>query len=138
MSECTKELFQRFLETERDLVEELCCLSEEELNLPIAGSSRARNIRQVLMQTLHHATDHAVHTVKTRSQIEAPRNEVNLLVGDILAAHGQMLGQALGLAPETLEKAPQGEWSVRQILEHVIEVDHRYMERVREARKQTG
>ena len=129
------QLVSQLLEVEAELVQELTSLQEEELDLAITGHRRARDLRQFLQHHIYHAWDHLAHTVKTRNEILAPRDEVNVLLGDLLAARGQLLGQASGLTAAQLEEAPEGEWSIREILEHMLRADRRQLDTIRQARR---
>ena len=84
------QLVSQLLEVEAELIQELTSLQEEELDLAITGHRRARDLRQFLQHHIYHAWDHIAHTVKTRNELGIPRDEVNVLVGDLLAARGQL------------------------------------------------
>jgi len=51
-------------------------------------------------------------------------------------AYGEFLGAVVGLADEDLDTAPaEGEWTIRQILQHLRETEAWYLARVEEALK---
>ena len=38
-----------------------------------------------------------------------------------------------GLSDEDLDRAPDGEWSLRQVLEHIMETEDSYLPRIEQA-----
>ncbi|MCD6520762.1 MAG: DinB family protein [Anaerolineae bacterium] len=50
-------------------------------------------------------------------------------------AYGELLGALVGLDDEALDRCPEaGEWSIREILEHVLAAQRFYLELILKAR----
>lgn len=91
------------------------------------------DVRFRLLDFASHEREHIVHLIKTLQAIGHRKTEPQLLVGRSTILHGQLEARLVGLTDSTLDEAPSGEWSVRQVLEHLIDEDQRYAGRILDA-----
>ena len=118
----------------QEALAELNDVTEGEFALP-TGMERWSSIRRVLLRFGDHMREHA-------NQIEAARQAIHraptmpqrmLAEGEI--AWGNLLAATLGLRDEDIEvKPPDGGWSIREALEHVLDAEQDYLNAIRRAR----
>ena len=59
-------------------------------------------------------------------------------MGRLQQARGQLEGLLIGLSDEDLDRAPEGEWSMRQVLEHFMQTEDFYLDRIEQAMASSG
>jgi hypothetical protein len=74
-----------------------------------------------------------VHELKTLRALDIVTTEAQLIMGRLQEARGQLEGLLVGLSDEDLDKAPDGEWSMRQVQEHFMETEGDYVNIIEQA-----
>lgn len=127
-----EELLARMREVREETLKSLADLEEEELLVPCTERG---NIRQVIELLIWHERDHYGQIHKIRRDTKVGRKSINLLMSDLIAARGMVEGMLLGLTSEQLDMVPrEGEWSIRQVAEHLMEGERRLRQRILERR----
>ncbi|MDA0988690.1 MAG: DinB family protein [Chloroflexi bacterium] len=101
-----------------------------------AWGQRQMPIRTMFYQLMNHEIEHTVHAVKTLRDLGIAPMEAKLILGRLQEARGQLEGLLVGLSDEDLNRAPDGEWSMRQVLEHFMETEDTYVNRIEQALNQ--
>ena len=94
-------------------------------------------IRTMFYQLINHEVEHTVHAVKTFRDLGIATTEAQLILGRLQEARGQLEGLLVGLSDEDMDRAPDGEWSLRQVLEHFMETEDFYLPRIEQALAET-
>ena len=98
-----------------------------------AWGQRQMPIRTMLYQLMTHEVEHTVHAVKTLRDLGVVTTEAQLILGRLQQARGYLEGLLVGLSDEDLDRAPGDEWSMRQVLEHFMETEDVYVNRIEQA-----
>ncbi len=98
-----------------------------------AWGQRQMPIRTMFYQLMSHEVEHTVHAVKTLRDLGIAPMEAKLILGRLQEARGQLEGLLVGLSDEDLDRTPDGEWSMRQVLEHFMETEDTYVNRIEQA-----
>lgn len=102
-------------------LERFAALDEKELSQPWLYLGKPMDVRYALYRTIEDAQESLV-SAAARSHPE-PRRILSLAQ----RAYGDLRGLLIGLPADLLDAAPRaGEWSVREILRHVIVIEGRY------------
>lgn len=129
-------LLTRMRKVREETLKSLEDLKEDELPLPCTERG---NIRQVIELLIWHERDHYGQLYKNRRDAKVGHKSINLLMSELLAARGMVEGMMLGLTSKELDMAPkEGEWSIRQVAEHLMETEKRFRQRILEKRPQKG
>jgi DinB superfamily len=101
---------------------EFAALDEAELARPWVWRGRPLDVRYALYRALEEAQEAYV-----RATAE-PHSEARRILALAQRAFGDLRGLLVGLPPDVLATAPRpGEWSVREVVAHVVLVEQRYM-----------
>ena len=99
---------------------------------------RKMPIRLMTFQLLGHEVEHTIQAVKTLRDLGIVQTEAQLIMGRLQQARGQLEGLLIGLSDEDLDRAPEGEWSMRQVLEHFMQTEDFYLDRIEQAMASSG
>jgi uncharacterized damage-inducible protein DinB len=102
-----------------------------------AWGQRQMPIRTMFYQLVNHEIEHTVHAVKTLRDLGTAPTEAQLILGQLQEARGRLEGLLVGLSDEDLDRAPNGEWSLRQVLEHFMQTEDSYLPRIEQAVKES-
>ena len=116
-----------------DLNDRLAKVPESRMGDMGAWGQRQMPIRTMFYQLMNHEVEHTVHAVKTLRDLGIATTEAKLILGRLQEARGQLEGLLVGLSDEDLDRAPDGEWSLRQVLEHFMETEDSYVNRIEQA-----
>ena len=116
-----------------DLNDRLAKVPESRMGDMGAWGQRQMPIRTMFYQLMNHEVEHTVHAVKTLRDLGIVATEAQLIMGRLQEARGQLEGLLVGLSDEDLDRAPDGEWSLRQVLEHFMETEDSYVNRIEQA-----
>jgi uncharacterized damage-inducible protein DinB len=120
---------------------ELTRISESEMYLPTAftwetmmtggeGTTTGATIRDIFLRRPDHLEEHALQIEGIlRGQFGVDRTQAHLIWAANQAAHGDLHAALAGLTDDDLDDRaglPDGKWSLRQILEHLIVVERYY------------
>ncbi len=109
-------------------------VEEEQMLLTIPTSRASNNVRQIFYRLLGHEYEHTVHMVKALTGLGVEQTEAQLILSRIRSAQGQLQGLLVGLSDEDLDRShADGEWTPRQVIEHIIEVHQMYSRGILEA-----
>ena len=108
-------------------------VSESRMGDMGAWGQRQMPIRTMFYQLMNHEVEHTVHVVKTLRDLCVVTTEAQLILGRLQQARGYLEGLLIGLSDEDLDRVPDGEWSMRQVLEHFMETENIYVNRIEQA-----
>jgi len=94
-------------------------------------NSDGRTMRSVMRVMHDHEMSHVVQVQKTRQALGDKQGEVHMILAQTLAARAALAASIVGMSDEDLDRKPcDGEWSVREIVEHVLRYDPVLIERL--------
>ena len=120
------------------LNEKLAEIPEERLGERGEWLDRQVPIRQMLLQMVGHDLEHTAQVVKTLRDLGINQSETHMILADMQAVRGRLEGLLIGLSDEDLDRAPEGEWSIRQTLEHFSSTEDFYSSRLEKALGESG
>ena len=121
-----------------DLVKHLMSVPEAQMGETAAWGQRQMPIRTMFYQLINHEIEHTVHAVKTLRDLGIAQSEAEAILARLEEARGRLEGILVGLSDEDFDKAPEGEWSMRQVLEHIMETEDAYGSRLEQVIKDTA
>ena len=95
-------------------------------------------IRAMVYRLINHEIEHTVHAVKTLRDLGIIKSEIELVLARLQEARGYLEGVLVGVSDQQFDLAPEGEWSLRQVLEHIVSTEDTYSKRIQEALKGIG
>jgi hypothetical protein len=102
-------------------LERFAALDEKELAQPWQFRDKPMDVRYALYRTIEDAQEAVV------SAAARPHPESRRILSLAQRAFGDLRGLLIGLPTDLLDTAPRdGEWSVREILRHIIVIEGRY------------
>lgn len=100
------------------------------------GNERWNTVRRVMLRFGDHVREHTTQLVAARDDIGAQQTMPQRMLARAQEAYGLWLGAMLGLQDEHLDQVPEpGEWTPRQILDHLVTTQKLYLEMIRHARE---
>lgn len=108
-------------------------LAEADLRRPVEWNGITRNVQFMVRQLGNHELDHLVHVQKTLRALGRQPSEAELLLMRIQAIHGELEAILLSLSDEEATAKPEGEWSVAEIVDHLIATERRYVGQIEQA-----
>jgi uncharacterized damage-inducible protein DinB len=118
-----------------EMIDELSNLAREELRYATTNA-RANTLRRVLLRFGEHMREHTTQLVAAREDIGAAPTMPQRMLARAQESYGEMLAAMVGLSDDALDTVPEpGEWTPRQILEHIMQIQTVYLNLVREARQ---
>lgn len=134
MDEKLAELEGRLAQSRAELLAALEGLSPEELDQ--RPSDGGRSLRQILHLLADHESDHIFHLLRARRGAGSRVSEVHRLLAELAEVRGRLLANLAGLRQEHLDlEWEDGEWTVRQILEHLGETERHWVGEIGKARQ---
>ena len=115
------------------LNEKLAQIPESRMGEMAAWGDRQMPIRTMFLQMVGHDVEHTVQAIKTRRDLGMAQTEAQATLARLQEVRGQLEGLVIGLSDEDLDKAPEGEWSMRQVLEHFMQTEDFYGSRLEQA-----
>jgi uncharacterized damage-inducible protein DinB len=129
-----EDMLQRMREQRASIQVELSKVTEEQMLVPVQMRDQQVSVRFMFYRLIGHEVEHTVQMVKTLKGIGKFQTEAQLILSRLQSARGELEGLLLGLEDGDLDQTPaEGEWSPRQVLEHIIEVEASYTKRVMDA-----
>ena len=95
-------------------------------------------IRQMLLQMVGHDLEHTAQVVKTIRDLGIAQTETHMILAEMQEARGRLEGLLIGLCDEDLDRAPEGEGSIRETLEHFTSTEDFYTQRLEKALEGSG
>ena len=109
-------------------------VAEEQMLAETTYGQRSVTVRFMFYRLIAHEVEHTVHLVKTLRALGKGQSEAGLILKNLQTARGELEGMLVGLTSEDLDTVPaEGEWSVRKVLEHVLETEESYSRKIEDA-----
>ena len=121
-----------------ELVKSLMSVPEEQMGEVATWGQRQMPLRTMFYQLVNHEIEHTVHAVKTLRDLGLAQTEAEAILGRLEEARGRLEGVLVGISDEEFDSAPEGEWSMRQVLEHIMETEDSYGGRLVQIIKDTA
>ena len=92
-------------------------------------------VRQLMNRISDHHRDHQQHLLRARRTLGCPRTDAQRIVAEMQAVRAELAACLQGLPDDVLDKTgwEEGEWSIRQILEHLAEWENTRLTQVKQA-----
>ena len=122
------------------IVQDLSRLTEAECKYPAEWGGTQRTVNFLLRAFSLHELDHLQHLHKLLAARGRHFGEPEILLSKAQALRGELLALVLGLTDEEFDAtgpAPE-DWSVRQLLEHLTQIDARYESTIKSALEQAA
>ncbi|MSQ22177.1 MAG: hypothetical protein EXR53_02565 [Dehalococcoidia bacterium] len=130
------DMLEKLRASRAKLQEQLIDVKEAQMTLPVAGRI-PRNVRAMFYLLISHEAEHTVHLVKTLSALGIAQSEAQLILRSLQRSRGELEGLLLCLSDDDMDRAPaEGEWPPRKVLEHIIEDEVVFGNRIEEAIRQ--
>ena len=114
---------------------ELTGMTKDELQFAV-DHPRFYTVRRMLLLLNTHLREHTTQLVAARDETGAHPSMPQRMLARLEEAQGDLLGAIVGLSDEDLDLVPEpGEWSAREILDHLTEAQGRLLDRIVEARE---
>ena len=108
-------------------------ISREELRYS-TGHQRWSSARRVMLRFGDHLREHALQVRNVRKLNNDNLTEPQMMLAMAEQAWGDLLASVVGLTDEQLDHVPApGQWSVRQVFEHMIKTERDYRQMVEKA-----
>ena len=109
-------------------------VAESQMELPVPRRQQPASVRFMFYRLIAHQVEHTVQLAKSLTAMGVAQSEAQLILRNLQASQGELEGLLVGLSDEDMDKAPaEGEWTPRQVLEHIIEGHESYTQRVQDA-----
>jgi uncharacterized damage-inducible protein DinB len=129
----TRKLLEELAAARAETIAALTALEDEALRFK-TDQWRWNTVRRVLLRFGDHPREHTTQLVAAREAIGAAHTMPQRMLARAQEAYGEFLGAVIGLQDDDLDKAPAaGEWTIRQILEHLLEGEKGYLGHIRRA-----
>lgn len=130
-----QEVVNRLRAQRDEMLRELSQLSDQDCAQPAVWSNTDRNVNFLLRAFAFHESDHLQHVQRLLHARGRNPSQAQLLLARAQALRGELEALLLGLSDEELEAAgpDEGDWSARQIAEHLLQVETRYLDTARQA-----
>ena len=122
-------------EIQQEILAELTELSRHELTYA-TDNGRWNTVRRVMLRFGDHLREHTTQLIAARETIGAEQSMPQRMLARAQEASGVLLGAMVGLTDEALDRVPdEGEWTPRQVLEHIITIQELYLDLIRRGRE---
>jgi hypothetical protein len=112
-------------------LDELADLTEDDFATP-TDIVRWDDVRRVLLRFGDHMREHSNQLEAARYAIERGPTMPQRMLAEGEVAWGKLLATTVGLEDEDLDaQPPDGSWTVRQVLSHMLETERHYLETIR-------
>jgi len=135
-NENVQALVRQLQEIENQILDELEDMRREELRYA-ADSPRYYTVARNLLSLTDHIEQHISQIDAARASLRADPSMPQRMLARVARSYGNLRASLVGLDDEDLAAVPEpAEWSIRQVLEHVIGGQQRALGRIRQAREQ--
>jgi hypothetical protein len=117
------------------IVRELSELSDADCRYPAQWGANQRNVNFLLRAFSLHELDHIQHLHKLLAARGRQFSEAQILLSKAQALRGELVALLLSLSDAEFDAAGPGaeDWSARQLVEHLEQIDARYATAIRAA-----
>ena len=135
MTEVT-ELVERMRASRKMIFDRVKDVTEDQMLAPARWGQREVTARFMFYRLVAHEAEHTVHLIKTYQSLGITLSETALILKQLQALRGELEGLILGLTDEEVDKTPDnGEWSVRHVIEHILDTEDNYSGQIVDAVK---
>ena len=129
------ETVQQLARQREQIVHELSQLSERDCRAPAEWAGVKRNVSFLLRTFSLHELDHLQHLHKLLAARGRYFNEPQILLSKAQALRGELVALLLSLSDEEFDAGGPNpdDWSARQLVEHLTQIDARYADNIRQA-----
>lgn len=121
-----------------EVLELLTALTDTETALETPDLGMSRNLGMALLRFGDHMREHKNQLVGARQSLGIGPTDAQRKLGDAEVTWGQLLGAVVGLSDSDLDTVPaEGEWSIRETLDHIHTGEQYYLKGVKSALSQT-
>ena len=124
-----KTFIKRLRDSFTETLDLLIDLPQEYLQAPCGhGCARGGSVRDLMIHNIFHEKQHTGQIWSIRDQLRIlqgwDNQDLPLLLADYYTARAQLIASLFGLTDEQLDlKPPDGGWTARETLEHVLHWD---------------
>ena len=109
------------------VMEKLAALEDADMAKRIPWGGREMPVRFILSQIGNHDREHGIQVVKNLQWMSRQFTEAQMAVAKLAQARGELIGLLAAVDDEDLDRVPkEGEWTIRQTLQHIVDVQKRY------------
>ncbi|MBI2865125.1 MAG: DinB family protein [Chloroflexi bacterium] len=125
--EQVRQLLAELAASHEDIMEKLAALQDADLEKRTAWGGREMTIRFIIGQVGNHDREHGIQVAKSLQWLGRQFTEAEMAVAKLMQARGELLGMLAAIDDEDLDRGPkEGEWTIRQTLQHILDVQKRY------------
>ena len=96
---------------------------DEAMTLPIPNRENMY-VRTMFYRFVSHEIEHTIHLAKTLRSLGVHLNEAEQILEELAESRGKLIGMLSTLNDEQLDSKPSSEdWSPREIVDHILEVE---------------
>jgi hypothetical protein len=121
---------QAIRSTRRQIFARLADTPEDHLNRMTRWGRGPADARYLFLRFSDHEEEHAIQVEHTlRNLLKWQPTKLQMVLGTAEQTRGDLLATLVGLTDDDLDVAPvepEGEWTLRQILAHLVAVEHSY------------
>jgi uncharacterized damage-inducible protein DinB len=117
------ELVRRLEDSMRESFDKILEIPEDYLDHPCRhGCARGRHVWDLLTHNIEHERMHTGQIIGVRDAMDRlQQDRKSKLIAELYLARATLIASLLGLEDSDLDATPkEGEWSIRQTLEHVL------------------
>ena len=128
------EMLEKLRGRREQTFERLNDVTDEQMLTPANWGERKVDVRFFFYRLVAHQVEHTVHLAKTLHGLGIAQSEAGLILSNLQAARGELEGMLVGLTEDDLDRVPaEGEWSIRKVLEHIMDAEASYSRRIEKA-----
>lgn len=126
-----EEILEKMREQRRHTNDRLQRVTEEQMLATATYGERKIDVRFMFYRYIAHEVEHTVQLAKTFQMLGISQSEAQRILKALQAARGELEGMLVGLSDDDLDRKPaEGEWSAREVIEHIIDVEEWYGKRI--------
>jgi hypothetical protein len=131
-----RELVASMLET----LESLAALADDELVEPSDHvCAQGKDVWTLVTNYIDHEKMHAAQILEGRYEARITQGRMARVASEWLEEHARLVGSLVGLSDEQFDTpTAEGEWTYRQVAEHVLEEEQDALRSIREAIEQAA
>ena len=110
-------------ESRAKVISKIQDVPDEAMTLPIPNRENMY-VRTMFYRFVSHEIDHTIHLAKTLRSLGVHLNEAEQILEELAESRGKLIGMLSTLNDEQLDSKPSSEdWSPREIVDHILEVE---------------
>ena len=110
-------------ESRAKVISKIQDVPDEAMTLPIPNRENMY-VRTMFYRFVSHEIEHTIHLAKTLRSMGVHLNEAEQILEELAESRGKLIGMLSTLNDEQLDSKPSSEdWSPREIVDHILEVE---------------